>query len=98
MENKITLRPFAKLELGKALIWYEHQQLGLAKKFWKEYSSCIELIIFNPHLFPIHYKNYRKIVMKNFPYSIIYFHDKSEIVVLAVFHQKRNPKTWKRRG
>lgn len=39
----------------------------------------------------------RRYKLSNFPYFIMFYKEENTIVVFAVIHGKRNPKTWKRR-
>ena len=45
-------------------------------------------------MFPVVHKNYRRVLIKRFPYQIIYTLQESTILVLAVFHAKRDPERW----
>jgi plasmid stabilization system protein ParE len=53
----------------------------------------------NPRLYSRVLDTVRQAPLYRFPYSIIYFewenHD--TVIVLAIFHQARNPEAWKRR-
>jgi plasmid stabilization system protein ParE len=44
------------------------------------------------------YHDVRRVLVRRFPYSIYYRFRADRIVVLAVFHNKRDPKVWKARG
>jgi plasmid stabilization system protein ParE len=44
------------------------------------------------------YQDVRRALVRRFPYSIYYRFRADRIVVLAVFHNKRDPKVWKARG
>ena len=85
----------AEDELAEAYAWYEEQKPGLGKKLYKEVNHYFELIIKNPHLFPVRYKEEIRITaLKKFPYLIIYWIDESKqtVFVISVFHTSRNPK------
>ena len=47
--------------------------------------------------FPVVYQDVRRALTKRFPYGIYFVLDDSRIIVIAIFHAKRNPKTWQRR-
>jgi len=46
---------------------------------------------------PLLDKNYHKVLIQRFPYQIIYTVYGETILILAVFHAKRNPEEWKKR-
>ncbi|MFQ5632611.1 MAG: hypothetical protein ACE5I1_27905 [bacterium] len=43
------------------------------------------------------YKHVRRALLRRFPFGIFYFLDKSSIIVIAVYHGKRDPKSWQSR-
>jgi toxin ParE1/3/4 len=97
MENEVIFHPQARVELISALEWYEKQQAGQSRRFWVEYSNCVEGIRNNPLLFPVVYGKYRRLVMRNFPYNIVFQFKQPVVLIVSVFHQKRNPLKWKKR-
>ncbi len=55
-------------------------------------EESLEKISRNPELYPAVHKKIRRILIRRFPYGVLYFIDKNKIVVTGVFHGKRNPK------
>jgi plasmid stabilization system protein ParE len=51
----------------------------------------------DPEIYPFALRNARKAAVKRFPYTVYYEIGKREIVILAVFHAKRNPEHWQKR-
>ena len=43
------------------------------------------------------YKEIRRAMTRRFPYGVFYLSEASAVVVLAVFHAKRDPLEWRRR-
>lgn len=81
------------MELANACIWYEEQQEGLGERFVAKIQQRLNQIIDNPEKYKIVYKNYREITIEKFPYQIVYVIEKlkRQILIIAVFHTKRNP-------
>jgi plasmid stabilization system protein ParE len=50
-----------------------------------------------PTLHQLVYKDARRGVVQGFPYSVFYRVKPTHIVVVAVFHSKRNPAIWQAR-
>jgi len=50
-----------------------------------------------PERHPPVYQDTRKHLIKRFPYKIIYLIKERQVIVLALFHGKRNPKLIKKR-
>jgi plasmid stabilization system protein ParE len=44
------------------------------------------------------YRDVRKALVRRFPYAIFYRVRNARVVVLAVFHSKRDPNIWKSRA
>ena len=81
----------AERDAYEAILWYEEQQPGLGNRFYLCLPEKLEKLKDNPqYYFNIH-EEYRRIVIDPFPFSIIYKIADSTVLVLAVFHQTRNP-------
>ncbi len=93
MQYRISFRQEANAELTNAYIWYEEQQKGLGERFVAKIQQRLTQIINNPEKYKVVYKNYREITIEKFPYQIIYVIEKlkRQILIIAVFHTKRNP-------
>ena len=49
-------------------------------------------------MYAVLYKDIRRGLLRRFPDGIFYFVEQEQIVILACFHARRNPKQWQRRG
>jgi plasmid stabilization system protein ParE len=62
---------------------------------------CIEdalvLVAQNPQLFQFAYRNLRRAVVRRFPFAIFYQVMSDEILVVAVFHSRRDPEVLRER-
>lgn len=87
----------AEHELNEAADYYESQVKGLGHAFLNDVQLTIDFIQSNPESSPRILKVVRKCVLRRFPYSILYSTKGSEIVILAVAHQKRRPYYWRSR-
>lgn len=94
MAFSISFYPEADLELAEAIGWYEEQQRGLGFEFYEDYLAVRNRLLETPAVFPIVFGNVRRAVFRKFPYSVFFLIEGNTIVVYAVFHQKRNPKSW----
>lgn len=97
MKNKIIVKPLAKDDIIAAYLWYEKQRTGLGDEFINEIDSIYNRIISNPFQFPKIKRNYRKAVIRRFPFNVIFIIEEKIIFILAVFHANRNPDIWKKR-
>jgi len=98
MTLPVVFRHAAKDEFDNAAIWYEERQIALGGQFTSEVKSAIELAATDPERFPIKYGTIRCVQVRRFPYSVFYLHEPHRIVVLAVFHARRDPSIWQLRA
>ncbi len=94
----VKFHPEADIELHEAVEWYSSKRLGLDSEFMLCIDEAIERIKRNPEIFPVALRNARKTMVKRFPYTIYYEYEEDKIMILAIFHGKRNPKHWQRRA
>ncbi|MFN5513172.1 MAG: type II toxin-antitoxin system RelE/ParE family toxin [Cyanobacteriota bacterium] len=97
MIYRLIIRPEAELDIREAFEWYEAQTLGLGSEFVRAVDVCLSSIGRNPLAYPIIYKQARRVFIRRFPYGISYLFDQDLVIVIACFHSKRNPKSWKAR-
>jgi len=97
MKSALRLRPEAEADLREAYRWYEQQRIGLGEDFLLCVEASSVALRENPEQFPKVYQEVRRMVLRRFPYSILYLTSHDEIVVLAIFHGRRDPQTWRKR-
>ena len=79
-------------DIDEAAAWYEDQEKGLGVAFLDAVHTSVQRITANPRVFRISRSKARAALIRKFPYTI-YFAQSEEIVqVLAVLHQRRDPK------
>ena len=66
-------------------------------EFIRSVDSLFNSIARNPLAYPTVYKNIRRALTRGFPFEIFFVAEPEVIVILAVFHAKRNPKRWRER-
>jgi plasmid stabilization system protein ParE len=89
---QLIIRPLATTMAEKAYDWYEEQQSGLGKLFVTELVSCYDKLETWPAAYAKIYRDYRQIILKTFPYVVVYEIIAENVVVFAVFHTNQNPK------
>ncbi|AGX88033.1 hypothetical protein Cenrod_1957 [Candidatus Symbiobacter mobilis CR] len=91
---KVVFRPEAEQELLEAQNWYEACAVGLGFEFARAVDAAISKMQRMPLAFPRIEGEFRHILTRKFPYSIIYHASSTEIIVVSVFHHRRKPKVW----
>lgn len=87
---QIILKPKAVAMTEQAYNWYETQRVGLGEIFLSALDVCYKKLQINPNVYRRVHKHYRQATLKKFPYVITYEIIKNEVVVLYIFHTKRN--------
>lgn len=91
------IRRKARAEFDEAFDWYERQRPGLGVEFAERVQSVFDRIAAMPELHATIYRDIRRALVPPFPYSVIYRVRAGRVIVLALFHNKRDPKIWKSR-
>jgi len=94
---KIIYAPEAKLEIKEAAAYYEGCKNGLGESFLRELELAIDDLSRSPFRWRRISRNFRRRLLKRFPYGVIYVADDDEIFIAAVMHLKREPGYWKKR-
>ncbi|CAN1208959.1 type II toxin-antitoxin system RelE/ParE family toxin [Tumidithrix helvetica PCC 7403] len=97
MSLPIVFRVEAQAEFDEAFDWYEQQRTGLGVDFLMCVAEILEHIESLPEAYEIIYEDVRRAVVRKFPYLILYKVEPDRVVVLAVFHSKRDPQVWQDR-
>jgi len=96
--HDLIVRPEAETELADAYSWYEERVQGLGDQFVLSVDAVFQAIIRSPLQYPKVFKTVRRALLHRFPYGIFFVESQPQIIVLAIFHAKRDPKKWRNRG
>lgn len=88
----------AREDIREIAIWYHEQNPGLENDFLVNLESSINGIEDNPRKFQIHFRQTRSVLLRRFPYRVIYKVTKNTILIVGVFHTSRNPKIISKRS
>lgn len=98
MSLPLVIRRAARADFDEAFDWHERQRPGLGLEFADRVQAVFDSIAGMPELrAPVH-RDVRLALVKPFPYSVVYRIPDNRVVVLAVFHNKRDPNIWKSRS
>ncbi len=98
MKRSLIIRPEAELDMREAYAWYEKQVPGLGANFLLNVDAALRSLQRNPLQHPAVYQGIRRFLVRRFPYGIFYVVEEKQLVILAVFHAKRDPKSWQVRS
>ena len=94
---ELTIRPEAEAEMADAFDWYEARTPSLGSEFLLAVDAVLQSVLRNPAQYPFIHKTARRALLRRFPYEVFFVVEINRIVVLSVFHAKRNPKRWQER-
>jgi len=98
MSHTLVMRRTARIDFDKAFDWYEGQRTGLGSEFAERVQAVFDGITAMPELHAPVYRDVRKALVRPFPYTVIYRVRSGRVIVIAVFHNKRDPKIWQSRA
>ena len=90
-------RKAARLEYDEAVIWYESNRAGLGIEFIAEIENALHEACETPMRFSTVIQDVRRIRVRRFPYFIFFRVRADQLIVLAVFHSRRQPSIWRER-
>lgn len=97
MAVDLVLTPEAIEDLDAAYGWYESRRVGLGEEFLGSVDALLAAIRRHPEMHQRVYLNYRRALLRRFPYAVFYESALRRITVYAVFHTARDPLQWRER-
>lgn len=94
---RIEFHPAALQELIDSARYYESRLPGLGVDFKSEVDRSLGLLNGNPDIGAIVEAPYRRLMLRRFPFGVIYRTKGSMVRILAIAHQRRRPGYWKGR-
>lgn len=89
--------PQARSEFVNAVRYYNSERPGLGFEFSNEVRNALTRIKKYPEAWPLISVNIRKCIVNRFPFSVLYFTEELNILIIAVMHHKRKPGYWQSR-
>ncbi|WP_111658313.1 type II toxin-antitoxin system RelE/ParE family toxin [Isoalcanivorax indicus] len=94
---KISIRKEAEQEMMDAREWYEVRLPGLGDVLGLSVEQALDAIIEMPAAHPYIAKRFRHVLLRKFPFSLVYIQQDDEIIILSCFHHRRRPGSWRQR-
>lgn len=94
---KLKLLAAAKADAASAIAYYNAQEAGLGSDFAREVRQTIERILQFPNAWAAVSRRTRRCQVNRFPYGVFYSLKEDVVVVIAVLHNHREPRTWQTR-
>lgn len=88
---RVLFRPEARAEVLEAQTWYESRAVGLGMEFARVVDAAVASAVRNPEAFACVAGTCRRVLLRKFPFSLVFRVRRDELLVIAVFHHRRNP-------
>jgi plasmid stabilization system protein ParE len=92
MKYAIKVKEPARNNITEAFLYFESRQEGLGERFLQSWERHLEFLEQEPHLYQKKYKDFRQILIKPYPYHIIYEIENDVIVIYKVIYAGRHPR------
>jgi toxin ParE1/3/4 len=94
---RVVLTAEAREELREATRWYAARSHRAAQRFVDAYKHARQLVQDGAVQWAEIEPGVRRVLLRKFPYSLLYAVEDDKVVVLAVKHHKRHPDYWRGR-
>jgi plasmid stabilization system protein ParE len=92
MSREVVFRRIARLEFEDAEAWYNLKRPGWGSQFKEEVDQTLDRVSDAPEQFRKVRGEIRRAVLRRFPFTIHFLAEDDRIIVLAVYHGKRDPR------
>lgn len=89
---QLIIKPKAIVMAKEAYRWYEDQQIGLGDMFLQELNNCYDKLEIRPESYGRIKNDFRQIILRTFPYVVVFELFDEQVIVYSVFHTRRSPK------
>jgi toxin ParE1/3/4 len=91
------VRRAAQRDIDEAREWYDLRQAGVGQEFVDDAEATLSRVRDNPELYPANRRGVRQALINRFPYIVYYLITDAAVVVFAVIHTRRHPRSWRTR-
>ncbi|MFC1707118.1 type II toxin-antitoxin system RelE/ParE family toxin [Planctomycetota bacterium] len=101
MSLPVRLSEEAEADLRAAMEWYDERQPGLGERFLDAVKAALQMVAANPAIGSrppgVEDRDAKRVLVRRFPYAVVYYLTDQEIRVVAVAHGRRRPGYWRGR-
>ena len=102
MTRRIEILAEAAKKAAEAARWYERERPGLGAEFEAAVDVALDLLADNPApsvpaAGSAANRGVRRMILRRFPFDLVFVHSHSLVRVIAFAHHSRRPGYWRRR-
>lgn len=95
---RVEFHPEADAEFVAALEWYDNELPGLGSTFLARVNAAVSAVMAMPRAAPhwpgLESQSVRRVLMRQFPFALVYTLRDQVLFIVAVAHLKRSPGYW----
>jgi toxin ParE1/3/4 len=93
----VEVHPAAKRELDEAILYFERARPRYGLRFADAFDAWSQRIAAHPKIGRRVGRTVRRVVLRDWRYSILYVIKRDHILIVAVAHQSRRRRSWRSR-
>ncbi len=97
MTIRLIVQPEAECDLRDAYLWYEARRSGLGDELLAQADQAFARISEGPLRPRALHRGSRRVRLHRFPYVVVYLPRGESVYVLALLHERRNPRVFRTR-
>ena len=91
---KVSFLPAAEVELLKGVAYYSKARAGTGTRFQAAVQEAVLLAARHPSGGAPSFKETRSVLVKGFPFSVVYWVSATELLVVAIAPHRKRPRYW----
>jgi plasmid stabilization system protein ParE len=92
MAVELLLAQEVQKDVDEAYSWYEDRRAGLGEEFLSCVDACIRAICRMPELHPVVHAEYRRALVRRFPYAVFYEYAGEQVTVYSTISHIPGPR------
>jgi len=92
----VEVHPLAADEAEAAERWYRERNETAATRFRRELDRAVDMILERPDAWPSYLANTQRVLLRRFPFFLVYRVRDERVEIVAVAHARRRPGYWRR--
>ncbi len=90
MEYVLQVFPEVEADVVSGYNWFEDKAPGLGEEFTRLFYACAGGIQRSPLLYPLVFCEFRRCLLRRFPYAAYYRIEKRKVIIFGLFHCARD--------
>ena len=91
---KVRFLPAAEIELLKEVTYYSKARTGTGVRFQAAIEAAVSRAATHPLGGALSFKETRSVLVKGFPFSVVYRPSEQELLVVAIAPHRKRPQYW----